>query len=83
MMKSYLERTKSICNTILGSYLTDAIITFDDMLEYQNKLEKWLSTLNNCFITPPYFDRNEYVQCLHYIFKTKDAIYTKYFERYK
>ena len=83
MKKSYLDLTKSMCNTILGSYLTHTILTFDEMAEYQNKLEKWRSSLNNCFITPPYFDRNEYVQCLDYIFETKDEIYKAFFERYE
>ena len=63
--------------------LTSTILTFDEMAEYQNKLEKWLSSLNNCFTTPPYFDRNEYVQCLEYIFDTKDKIYKNYFDIYE
>lgn len=83
MKKAYLDLTKSTCNTILGTYLTSTISTFEDMSQYQKMLGKFLSTLNKCFIEAMYFDKVEYVECLDYIYNTKDAIYSKYFERYK
>lgn len=83
MKKSYLDLTKSTCNTILGSYLTTTILTFEEMAEFQKKLEKWLESVNKCFINSPYFEKEEYVKCIEYIHDTKDEIYKSYFKKYK
>lgn len=83
MKKSYLDRTKTICNTILGSYLTTTILTFEEMAVYQKKLEEWLSSVTTCFLNSPYFVKEEYVECIYYIHNTKDEIYKSYFQRYE
>lgn len=83
MTKSYLTLIKSTCDSIKDSYNNTTILNYDEMAEYQEKLEKLLSTLNKCFIQSVHFEKAEYVECLDYIFDTKDYIYKSYFGRYE